>query len=39
MLADYCAAFEIDPDEVLDAEFTRVLPASGRPYAGLYTCM
>src|SRR5450756_596802 len=39
VLADYCAAFGMDLEEVLDVPFARVRPASSRPYSELYTSL
>ena len=35
-LAPYCAEFDFDLEEVLAAEFTKLLPSSTRPYGQLY---
>ena len=37
VLADYCAAFGMDVDEVLSQPFTKLVPISHRPYGKLYT--
>ena len=36
VLADFCAAVGRDVAEVLSARFTRIAPASSRPYSGRY---
>jgi glutamate synthase domain-containing protein 3 len=38
-LEAYCAAFALGVETVLDAGFTRIAPASTRPYAGMYTSL
>lgn len=37
MLAEYCAAFDMDVDEVLSEPFTKLVPISHRPYGKMYT--
>ena len=39
VLADYCAAVHMDLAEVLAVPFSRVRPASLRPYSELYTSL
>jgi glutamate synthase domain-containing protein 3 len=38
-LADYCADFGLDLDEVLKEKFVKVLPKSKRPYGNMYCQM
>jgi len=38
ILKEYCQAFGLDLESLLDAEFTKIAPISHRPYAALYTC-
>lgn len=35
-VGEYCADFGLDPDEVLAADFVKVVPKSHRPYGSLY---
>ncbi len=37
VLEEYCAAVEMDIDEVLSVPFTKLVPISHRPYGKLYT--
>lgn len=35
-LKDYCNYFNFNPDEILGERFTKLIPATHRPYGGLY---
>jgi glutamate synthase domain-containing protein 3 len=37
ILEDFAAAFRIDPAPILAAEYSRIVPASARPFANKYT--
>ncbi|RXE57442.1 hypothetical protein ABH15_02250 [Methanoculleus taiwanensis] len=37
VIREFAGAFDLDPAELLNAEFTRIVPASARPFAGKYT--
>jgi glutamate synthase domain-containing protein 3 len=37
ILEDFARAFTIDPEPILAADYSRIIPASGRPFANMYT--
>jgi len=37
LIHEFAAKFEIDPSQFLKSEYTRISPASGRPFANKYT--
>jgi len=37
VIEEYCAAFDMDAEEVLSQPFTKLVPISHRPYGKLYT--
>ncbi len=39
LVQGYCDEFGCDADEIMDAAFTRIAPASSRPYGNLYAPM
>ncbi len=36
ILEDFCSTFEVDIDRIWERDFTKVAPASSRPYGGYY---
>ncbi len=37
VIRDFAEAFGLDPEPLINAEYTRIVPASARPFAGKYT--
>ncbi|MDD5419401.1 MAG: hypothetical protein PHV57_06100 [Methanomicrobiaceae archaeon] len=37
VIRDFAASFGLEPESLLAAEYTRIVPASARPFAGKYT--
>jgi glutamate synthase domain-containing protein 3 len=35
-LREYCQEFNLDLEEVMNAKFTKLIPASSRPYGNMY---
>jgi glutamate synthase domain-containing protein 3 len=35
-LTDYCAEFDLDPDEIVNRPFVKLSPVSARPYGRIY---
>jgi len=38
VLKEYCNTFDLNVNELLGVDFTKIAPLSHRPYAALYTC-
>lgn len=38
-VSDYCADFDLDPQEILQERFVKILPLSKRPYGNMYCPM
>lgn len=37
VIEEFCGRFDIDPSPFLDTNYSRIIPASSRPFAGKYT--
>jgi glutamate synthase domain-containing protein 3 len=37
VIEEFCGRFDIDPTPFLDTNYSRIIPASARPFAGKYT--
>ncbi|QLC49106.1 hypothetical protein HWN40_01905 [Methanolobus zinderi] len=37
VIKEFCGRFDIDPSPFLDTNYSRIIPASSRPFAGKYT--
>lgn len=37
LILEFCENFNLDPKQYLDTKYTRIVPASSRPFAGKYT--
>ena len=37
LITEFCERIEVDPSQFLDTNYTRIIPASSRPFAGKYT--
>jgi glutamate synthase domain-containing protein 3 len=37
VIEEFCGRFDIDPTPFLDTDYSRIIPASARPFAGKYT--
>ncbi|SFM78043.1 GltB/FmdC/FwdC-like GXGXG domain-containing protein [Methanolobus profundi] len=37
LIEEFCGRFDIDPTPFLDTNYSRIIPASARPFAGKYT--